>query len=193
MACCARGFHIMSRWQATFVDSAPLSGEEVERHFDIPNPESSRWQWVRFESEDGDRWFGCFRQGQTSSHSKIVSPDDRFAYVLAGGVLYTIDAQEKALNAVDAAAQLTDVIAIPGTTKAACADFTRVIVTSPAGREWESPRIAWDGIRFIFATPDEIHGIAETAHGPQDEMSFRVDLRERIVEYAARTGRRAAE
>lgn len=172
----------MSIWRATVVKDPPESGSAKEHHFDMPSPESSNWCWVRFESEEGAEWFGCFREGCAHQRIKTASGDGLHFYILAGGCGYCIDAETSRLLGVLDTSLLTDVLAIPGTRDAAFADFSSVEIVSPEGIKWETPRIAWDGIRLLSASPTEVSGFAETSHGPGGDRLFRLDLVNKTVE-----------
>ncbi len=162
-------------WKATQIDQPPTSGSMPERHFAIEHPERPDWLWFVFMSDDGDEWAGAFRQGFNSLWSAIVSGDDHHFYVLSGGVAYCLDADVRDVTAI-LRGLYTSVIAIPGTSDAAFADSNDVTIAGPSGLIWRTGRLAWDGVRFVSATPSRVTGVAETGHGPADDRTFQIDL-----------------
>jgi len=151
-----------------------------EYHFDVAHPDRPDWLWFLFSSDDGDEWAGAFRQGFNPLWSGIVSGDNRHFYVLSGGVGYCLDVEDREVTAI-LHGFYTSVIAIPGTSATAFADFDKVTIVGPSGPIWLTPRLAWDGIRLVSATPSQISGIAETGQGPADDRTFQIDLLERSV------------
>jgi len=134
------------------------------------------WIWIRFDSPDGDSWAGSFRAGRVAEWTKVVFADDWHAFVLAAGVCYSVDAEQRQLVGTLSGETFVDVLSIPDGDLVAVADEIRVVICNPSGVLWTTDRIAWDGIRLLVASKDMITGVAETAHGPMEERPFTIDL-----------------
>lgn len=173
---------MISMWSGHFTDLAPVSGEQLEAHFNAPGARSGAWVWVRFESREGESWSGCFRAGRSSPSSRaIASADARHVFVVVGGLAYCVDAKTRSLTSVSADSGYSDAISVPESECVALADLTRITISSPQAVLWVTPRVAHDGIRLIAASATELMGAAETGHGPAQDRPFRVDLVRRVV------------
>lgn len=152
-----------------------------ERCFETVDGDAARWTWVLFESDEGDRWCGSFREARTRDARAVLSPDDEHFFVIAGGVCYCVRAStmEEAAT-IDGSAWHAG-IALPDRRSVALADYTNVAVVDIDGSSWRTPRVAWDGIQLVHATGTTLFGIAETGHGPAEDRSFTVDLTTREV------------
>jgi len=168
-------------WTASFRTEPPSSGEATERHFESPVATTSSWLWVILEHEEGARWYACFRQGRIAHCKAIASADSRNFFVISGGVWYCVDAETQELRSSSGDSEFFDVIVIPGTSFVALADLTSLIIAEPRAILWRTPRIAWDGVRLVSASPTEVLGVAGTGHGPNDDREFRVDLVNRTI------------
>ena len=168
-------------WTANFLKDPPLSGEVRQANFEGPAARTAEWRWVEFKSAHEESWVGSFRAGRLPTFNSLACPDGRYVFVLAGGVWYCVDAQTRELLGCSSTCDSVALLPIPGGSHVAVADMTSVAILEFGRVLWSTPRLAWDGVRLVSASPTEIVGVAETGHGPHDDREFRIDLRARTV------------
>ncbi len=80
---------------AELLGVAPPSGEFPEYHF---GEHFDSWLWVKFMSNEGEEWVGCFAKGNdgVKSHVAYNSAGSR-VFVAAGGNGYLLDTLERKL------------------------------------------------------------------------------------------------
>ena len=159
-------------WQCSIIESPPLSGSMTELSIESPYSTDSTWMWVLFETEEY-QWCASFKKGSLPlSNWAIAVPATDCCFIVSGGAGYWVDANAKAVLFLHPRPWLFAAIGIPSASSVVVATFNEIELISSAGIEWHSPRIAWDGIRFVKSERDTIVGIAETGHGNDREFVF---------------------
>src|SRR5215471_12811382 len=101
---------------------------------------------VRVLPERGPPWVGNFQRGLGTFSGVMWHPGGRLLLVIAHGQAYLVDPESRRLAS-------TPFDGISGVLEASgwviLASFTDLMILSPHGGQWVSPRVAWDGIRNV--------------------------------------------
>ena len=140
----------------------PLSGEFPEVLFRA----RGTCTWVKFSPEESDPWVGVFGWGDFRSEAVAVLQLRPFAFVIAGGVPYIINYEDRVLIWHGHDEWLTGVVAAEEHSIFVACDEIRLRGYSPDGNLlWESRRVSWDGIRNLSIAGESVHGEAEHLDG----------------------------
>jgi len=140
---------------ATLLDTKPVSGSIVERHFGRP---SSTCTWVQVCPADADPWIGVFADAEVAYFSGVaVLPQVDAIVVVARGQGYVINATSGTLLRTTSWSYAYSLIAAPGHDFAVAADTCAIWAvgleadtTATLQTPWwqGEDRIALDGIVF---------------------------------------------
>lgn len=137
---------------------------------------------VRVIPEHGAAWIGNFQPGCGGISKVLVHPDGETLLVFSRGQAYPVDPETRRLaspavdDGVQDACAFGDQLVLAG--------YTGLTILGPGSQRWQSPRLAWDGIKDI-----RIEGAKLTALG-WDVLGdvwrpVEVDLRDGTVKTSA--------
>jgi hypothetical protein len=118
--------------------------------------------WIKISPVGGKSWIGVFAFGYQSppAFSRVLSfPDPDRACVISNGAAYMVKADEPEIWELIPVVPVLDVRSIPEPQLIVFADFNSLVAYGKSGRVWRSPRVCWDELKILVATPDIIEGV----------------------------------
>jgi hypothetical protein len=128
---------------------------------------------VRFLPGAEGEWVGNFQRGFCSFDDVCMHPDGKHVLIIAGGEAYVIDPASQSVTQ-SFGGQFESCIPLPdnrGLLLSSCLSLTLI---SSQGIAWQSRRLAWDGLRVLGVSADEVFG--EARHFDDSWPAFRVAL-----------------
>jgi hypothetical protein len=119
---------------------------------------------VRFHPKESEPWVGNFLGGMTACTLVLDHPNDVDVIVVARGNASVIDLESRTVRD-RIAADIEEVIRLPSLGSVlfrGLNDFTSIKADNSV---WRSPRIGWDGLRYIEVGESELSGEAYTPIG----------------------------
>lgn len=132
---------------AEILSAPPPSGAFIEHQFDAYGD----CLWVQFFPPDEEEWVGVFGKGDWGGQAIAVNWSLERAFVIARGVLYVLDTRDRrVLVRSDKIILLEDVVSVDKFSLFVAANNTDLFIFNLEGSlEWQSGRVAWDGIRGL--------------------------------------------
>lgn len=142
---------------ARLLSSTPISGTINERWYEA----TGDCTWIEFTPADDLPWAGVFgHNGHSNTSGVFPFNEDRFAFVIAGGVGRVVDIATGEQSLKTEQQDLVTAIAIDDQCLIAAADYTDIYVYNTNSMIWCSERVAMDGIKFTSVADGVITGRA---------------------------------
>jgi hypothetical protein len=148
---------------------------------DLPEPFSSTGHGshregyvVRFNPEAAAPWVGNFQPGHTSFYDVLPHPSGREFMVVAGGQGYVVDPNDRSKK-VFVGGWIEIALLLPQWNGLLLGDGLQFELITPAGLQWRSRRISWDGMQNLRLEGMLLFG---EAYDPAGDcwMPFKLDL-----------------
>lgn len=128
---------------------------------------------IRFLAGTREAWVGNFQRGLCSFDQVVAFPDGQHVLVIAGGSAYLVHPATKSIIA-SLGGQVESCTPTPDARGFVLSDLTDIELVNGSGLVWRSRRLAWDGVRVLQVTGDDVLG--EARHYDDTWHPFRVSL-----------------
>lgn len=166
------------RYKAEVIQELP--GQGVKQYYFPGGDQSGGGDGllVRVYPQTGGTWVGVFKYGYPSPNTLsgvFKWPDPDLMCVVSKGRGYVVNVHDPSRYSVISAFPITAMAPIPEKGLVIFCDFLKVVAYSSKGLVWETPRLSWDGLKLVDATPDVVIGEAWDAATDQ-WVPFSIDV-----------------
>lgn len=159
----------------------PISGFYEEIYFG--NDVSNDLLWVEF-FDDKNYWIGKFEKGNVKQNNKIIiNSENNLIFVLASGVFYIIDLNNKKSVFVAKNEMIEDFEFLKNKNKIILTDGLYLFILDLENKEiiWQSERISWDGVIFTKNIENKIEGFLNDLSEQKTNCKFVFDTNKREI------------
>lgn len=128
---------------------------------------------VRFLPGAEGEWVGNFQRGFCSFDGVCMHPDGRHVLVIAGGDAYVIDPANQFVTQ-SFGGEVESCTSLPGNCGLLLSNPLGIELIGPQGPVWQTRRLAWDGLRVLGVSAEEVFG--EARHFDDSWHAFSVRL-----------------